>query len=329
MLLAVAQVGCATTGGEKSAAPALTMPVFEQRADRESVLVLMPVTVDTIEVLTGFSEEVGEDYNIIPVRVGKDTSLAVLEEQISSVKPVSIVLMNNPTVSLYRKYQGSKKGQKFPPSIIVMSSFVSVLSKGLSNVVGVSYEVPGLTSFVNLRSFLDRPVRRVGVIHRGSFHDYLETQQRLAAKENFELIRVEVGNKPSSGEVKKALGRLKDRGVDAIWVLNDNQLLKSKLISRGWLPPLSKNPVPVIVGVSALVSKKVKFGSLAITPDHLSLGAQTAEVFFELEENDWVIEESGQTVFPVSVKIAMDVETARRHFKFKEEQLGRVDRVVE
>src|SRR4029078_503727 len=122
--------------------------------------------------------------------------------------PNCLVLMDNPTVKLYRAYQKAHQGPPLP-AVGVMSSFLEELRGDLPNTSGVAYEVPGVTAFVNLRSVIERPVARVGVLHRPPFRRFIERQKVLAAKEQVTIVAQEVPPDPSAGDVRRALRALR------------------------------------------------------------------------------------------------------------------------
>src|SRR5262249_12924818 len=152
------------------------------------------------------------------------------EKAMREVEPSVVVLMNNPTVRLYRTYQRFASPQrKAVPSVAVLTSFLRETTAGITNLTGVIYEVPLVTSLVNLRALLKQPVRKVGVLNRPSFKAYVAEQRELLVPEGFELVSVEVsGQKPD--EIGPALEKLRDAKVDAFWVLNDNALLEKNML---------------------------------------------------------------------------------------------------
>src|SRR5262249_22667273 len=110
---------------------------------------------------------------------------------------------------------------------------------------------------------------------------------------------------------------------------NDNVLLTSRLISSVWLPLMNRrHRVPVIVGVSSLLSSEVQMGSLAMLPDHAALGVQTANLVFDLADQDWVVGNRGIQL-PVSVKTVVDIDQVRQYFGLQENAVDKIDQVIE
>ncbi len=304
----------------------LTNP--ERRPDVPAILSFMPNTKDTKEVLQAVRDEVGEDYDVIAHQMSKKMSIKDMDKLLAQHKPTAVILMNNPTVRLYKKYQASKpKGTKFPPAVILMSAFLEDIQGDIKNSTGISYEVPGVTTFVRLRTLLDKPIKRVGVIYRPRFENFIQKQRKLASMEKFEIVGHKMEGSPSAKKVKAAIKKLRKQGVNALWILNDNLMLKGAVVSKGWMPSLQKNPLPVIVGVGALVREGSSLGSFAILPDHAALGVQAASIIFELEEEEWDASERGVDL-PISVRTVIQIDIARKYLAFKEESIDKVDKVI-
>ena len=208
-----------------------------------------------------------------------------------------------------------------------MTAFVDEARAHLKDASGIAYEVAGITLFVQLRSLLDKQVKRVGVVVRGSMARLIEPQRVLAAVENFEIVVESVPEHPTPRDVRRAVRALRDRGVDALWIVNDNALLRSDVIARGWKPAIDLAKLPVVVGVRALVDPRVGFGTLAVTPDPTGIGVQAASLLLDMRDNDW--KAARQTSQPVSVVTVLDVAQARRLHHLRETELGNVDVALE
>jgi hypothetical protein len=326
-LVAALAVACATPRGDRPA-QAIAIVDAPRRAGTPAILVVMPVTTETHEVWRGLRDEIGDDYDMVTLRFDATTTAQRIGAAIDSLQPVCVVLMNNPTVRAYEQWQRASKRTAFPPAVVLMASFLSELDTRLRNASGIAYEVPAITMLVNMRSFLDRPTRRVGVVYRQPFHAFIETQRKLAAIENIELVPIAIGARGSVKELDRALRRLRDARVDAIWVPNDNGLFATpEHVVSAWLPNLKAARLPVAVGVRALVNAKVPFGTFAVVPDHEALGVQAAHLILDLAGNEWRAD--GKVALPISIKTVLDVPRARLHYRLREDQLSRLDFVVQ
>jgi hypothetical protein len=222
--------------------------------------------------------------------------------------PSAVVLVDNPTVSVYASWARTQPAP--PPSVIVMSSFAEQLQPGVPNSTGISFESPAVTSLLDLRRILKVPVRTAGVVYRHGFESYVRQEQARAAREKIDLV-IEADRKmPTAAEVERALGRLRARGIDALWVTNDNGLLSTGLLHDVWVPFVERNRIPVIVGVPSLLSEDVKFGTFAAVPDIEGIGLQAADLIYSLSDNEWK-PPTLRVQPPLSVRTYVDLKSAR------------------
>lgn len=293
-----------------------------------TVLVFTASSAHTYSVWQSLREEISPDFSIVTKAVDRALQPKEMARQISVLKPACVVLLGNVALNRYRRYQEQSPGPH-PPALIAMASFLQEQSRLLSNITGIAYEVPGVTSFVNLRLLVDTRVHRAGVLYRGSFEHYVEDQRRLAKSEELELVAVEVRDRPSPEEIRRGLRTLLNyESVDAIWVLNDNILLTPELIAASWLPVLHAHPTPVVVGVRSLVDARLHFGSFGLLPDHAALGVQAANLVYRLEEEGW--RTTGLPIEqPLSVRRVIDLPWSRKHLSIRDGALDFVDQVVE
>lgn len=320
---------CAPPTGSASSRVHAVFTDAPRRAGHDAVLVFLPESAHTREAWESLKDELSGDFDVVTRVVSTDVDQRYLAQEIAAAHPRGVVLMGNLAMNLYLDYQQKHAGQSFPPALVVMASFFEQQRALFRNTTGISYEIPGITTFVGLRSFVYHPVRRVGVIHRPLFTSYVERQAQLASVEQVQLVPAEVGSSPGPYEIRRALDRLIHREkVDAIWVLNDNALLEPELIAKGWLTILHKSPTLVVVGVGSLVDQRLHFGSFAMLPDHAALGVQTANLVFKLSEHGW--DASSEPVeLPLAVQTVVDLPWTREHFQFREEALDRIDRIVQ
>lgn len=327
LAVSLAGAGCASLEGSGSPSRPLE---FRRRPNLPAILTLMPDSPSARETYRGLVDELGEEYDVIPYITSKDMTPGELTRLVREQQPRALVLMNNPNVRLYRQYRVvAPPEQRDLPAVVVLTSFLRESAAGLDNLTGVIYEVPLVTSLVNLRVLLEQPVRSVGVIHRPIFRRFLEEQRRLSAAEGFTLVGVEVSGEDSD-EIEQALERLLEvEKVHALWVLNDNALLTREHLVDGWLPGLEGSRTPVIVNVRSLVSREISFGTFAVLPDHRPLGVQAAQLLSTIAEQGWRIPFPGEYEYPVTVRKVLDLRFARRNLELREQQLVTIDQLVE
>ncbi|WP_438008150.1 hypothetical protein WME89_05200 [Sorangium sp. So ce321] len=335
-LAALLLVGCGISCAAKAFLP-LIPPAppdhgrgMHRPASAPTILVVMPASEHVEGVWKGLRDELSRDFEVFEQRINEESGPEILAKDIQAIKPASVVLMDNATVQLYRAYQNAQPaGTQFPPTVITMTSFLEDSYHRVQNATGIAYEIPGVTQFVKLRSIIKRPVRRVGVVYRAPFARFMARQQKLAEVEQIEIVGQEVGRDPRRTEVATALESLvEDEKIDALWVLNDNILLKPRWLASIWLPKVGKNSrIPVIVGVASLLTP-VQLGTFAMVPDHAALAVQTADMVFDLADGGWQIRRPAIQL-PLEINTIVALERARKHFGLKESALRSIDQTVE
>jgi hypothetical protein len=336
--LAVASVvagwGCASLGGRGVGAesvPAETKVVDPPRRSGAPLLfIAMPMGPAFQETRKALVAEVSGTFDVTTFITTPATRAADFRVALDAAAPRCIVLMNNGTVRMYRDYQRERPAAQFPPAVIVMTSFLEDIRREIKHATGIAYEVPGVTAFVALRALIRAPVTRVGVIHSPYARAFVARQRALASKEQIELVSIELGGDgPTTPELQGAIEALKRyHHIDALWVLNDNRLLKDgRFLREAWAPALKSLGVPIVVGAAPLVNPSSPFGTFAVLPDHAALGAQAANLILDLADNDWRVDEH-PIELPLSTAKVLDVRAAR-DFQLREGALNQVDRPLE
>ena len=208
----------------------------------------------------------------------------------------------------------------------VMALFIENNLQSLTNVAGIRYEVPAVTSFTSLRNLIKKPVNRIGVIYRHSVAPFIERQNRLCQREKLTLIGYELPDRETN--LKRSLRRalnhliLKEK-VDALWVLNDSALLNLTAVRDVWVPKLRRFRKPVIVGVRPLI-EDWELGNFAVLPDHQGLGKQVSELVYDMTSEDWQ-GENPIVIDPTSSFSILKVKYAERYLDLVKDRLGQVD----
>ncbi len=253
------------------------------------ILVALPDLAPFRVVHRSLLEELEPDFALTTLAFAGPPEVAALVRALEGERFAAVVVMDDPVLSLYRRYADSRPAERpAPPAVAVMTSFLGDLGH-LANTTGIAYEVPGVTALVQLRSVIARPVHRVAVPCRRRFLGFLEQQQRLAAREQIALVPFVVGDDPGAAEVRAALRAARDTPqLDALWVLGDSGLLRdAEFLEVAWRPELAQLDLPVVVGVTSLAAGAARFGSFAVVPDHEALGVQCAHLIFELAQTGW------------------------------------------
>ena len=301
-----------------------------RRPDKPLLFIAMPDSPPFRVVRRSLVEELQGDFDFVTTLVPRGSSPDAFALSVERHRPKAVVVMDNPVLALYRRYAASRPaGDPAPPAVAVMTSFLDELTDR-SNTTGITYEVPGVTAFVQLRSVIARPVRKVAVLHRPKLRGFIERQARLAAKEQIKLVPIEVSADPSAGEIRAALNLVvKSHGTDALWVLNDNGLLRdASFLEAAWRPALARLDMPVVVGLPSLVVPEARFGNFAVVPDHEALGVQAAQLIYKLAEEGWRVD--GQPIEPaISTVTIANLPQLKERFGLREGAAERVDQAVE
>lgn len=299
---------------------------------KKPILVFRPEGKAFDEVVMGLEKEIGDEYAILAHLVAERSGAGDMDSRIRQVKPKLIVLMDNRTINLYRKYQGSlADSAAVTPSISLMAAFLEKEIMGLTAAAGISYEIPIVTSALNLRTIIKRPIPKVGVVHREFLRNFIAENTGYCKREGIGLAAVSLGNREANyrKSVKKALDKLfEEEKIDALWIPNDNVLLSPEIIKDVWIPIINKFKKPVIVGVETLVNPKLSFGTFAVIPDHLELGRQLAEKILEISNSNFDVG-NGTVNQPLSVIKTINLRQARKFLNLGTDGLGSVDKVLE
>lgn len=297
-------------------------------AAKDCILTFRQDGKDFEDAYRGLSEELVSDFDVKEVMVSKKTEEHAIVEAMEKYLPKLVVLMDNSSIGLYRKYQSAQPADAaVVPSIALMGVMIKESIAGLKNAAGISYEIPIVTSIVSLRAVLGMPMKKVGVVHREFLKDFMAENQEFCKRENISIVDEVLPNKSTSYKAltKKALDNLVKQQIDALWIPNDNALLQAEIITGVWLPFVKKYKIPIVVGVEVLVTPKVNLGTFAVLPDHVALGTQAAEIVFDIMDNDWMVD--GTRVDPpLAVYKIINLTQAKKNFNVKDENLKSVDK---
>jgi putative ABC transport system substrate-binding protein len=321
--------GCARTHhpAPRSPAAAPDSPLVDapRRPGKALILIAMPDTEALRSVRRAFINELRRDFDVSTRVVDQRTQEPDLEAAIKRGHPACVVLMSDLAVRLYEQYQQAHRDVRPTPAVVLMSPLFDATGGDLANASGVASEIPGVMEFVNLRSVINKPVNKVGVVHRPSFRSFVERQKALAADEQISVVTVQVPANPGASDIRDALRSLRAAGVDALWVPGDLELLKdAKFRTTAWAPEIAALGVPVMVSDPALVKVEARFGTLAVMPDLEPLGLQAANLIFDLAESDWATRDH-PVALPVSTQTVVNMKQVREKFGLREGALERID----
>ena len=213
-----------------------------QEDDEEEALiklaVLMPEGDKFNETYEGLFEELEEEYEISKVMLNSEKPEENIAE-LEKINPVGIVLMENKSLKVARKFQKESEILKNKPIFPVMALQLEQSIEGLNNVTGIKFEIPAYTIFSNVKYISKKKFKYVLTFYRSSFQPLIDQSKKMLAKENLVLNAICVdcdGENMSPKKLSKRLKKLfkkadKKDEADIVWVLADNVLLK---IQSSW-----------------------------------------------------------------------------------------------
>jgi hypothetical protein len=299
---------------------------------KDALLILRPEGRDFSDAVRGLTREIGEEFTIGQRTLGSKAEVADVAGVIREIRPRLVVLMDNPVIRLYRRYQASLPDSVAPtPSLSLMAASLDREMRGLRLAAGIAYEVPIVTSALGLRSVVGRPLPRIGIVHREFMAGFVAGNAEYCRREGITLVAAALRNKEPDFRkaVRKSLRTLlEEEKVDALWIPNDNSLLAPDILRDVWIPLVNRHRKPVIVGVEALAQPGLGFGTFAVLPDHTELGRQLAETVLDISSAGYAIPD-GQIRQPISVIKVLNLPQARKFAGTGRERLGSVDRILE
>jgi hypothetical protein len=313
-------------------APAPRGPIVDppRHPGRPLLLLAMPDFESFRSVRSALVGELGSEFDFATLSITARTEQPDFAAKVEALRPACLVVMDNVALGIYREYAESRPPDRpAPPAVVTMTPFFIEELRRIKNTTGVAYEVPGVTAFVKLRSLISKPLQKVAVIHRPRFRDFIERQGRLAAREDIELLPIEVRTNPTTAEIQAAIADARTSDAGALWVLADRKLLKNaQFITEVWRPEIEQFRVPVIVGLKTLVMPAVKFGNFGVVPDHGELGVQTARLIQRVAESGWQADEH-PVELPLSTVTIANLASLREQVGLQTGAASRVDEVVE
>jgi ABC-type uncharacterized transport system substrate-binding protein len=302
------------------------------------VLVIGPQGDNFVQTAEALNAEIKvSGYNTEYVAANDVRNETQLHRLLQAKQPIAVVLMDNPSINLWRSYiQQKKRNPIVLPSVSLMAVDIAHKIESIPFAGGVSYEIPAVTALAKFREVLKGDLKRVGVIYREPMEDFVRKNQEFCKTENIDLIPYRVGRSSSRyrEELRTAIQKMGTE-VDAIWLLNDNQLLQVKYIQSAWLPFTRQIKKPIIVGAEVLVNPEFDFGTFAVVPDHHALGVQAADlllimielyhstmgIWSEELQKGWMnyVEE------PISVRTILNNQHTKNRFELDSARVRHVD----
>lgn len=268
--------------------------------DKDLILVFRPGKDIYEQPYQAMVAELEGQVNVVEIILSRNPRPREIKRAMDRYQPNAVVLMENQTIELYRRYQQGEKVESFPPAVCYFASFATELIDRLQNATGILYEAQAVTAINYIRNLFKGKVNKVGVVYSTGLSSHFELQKKGAVLEDLTLVGIQVNHKRER-ELKKALEKLVNEDkVDAIWVLPDNLILSPNHLEWGWRPPLKNFTGPIIVSVEELADNDVALGDFAVFPDHTELGRQAGYKVLDLLDNGWKIQDNEELARPSS-----------------------------
>lgn len=247
----------------------------------EKILVLRSSVEEFSQVLSGFKNELEEDYTIVDKTIDVDESYISIFRTINNEDPDLLVVIDEQAIDVALKY--SKAHNEELPCVALGLNLKKVIGK-YKNFCGISYEVPLFQMATNFRFASQDKVKKILVPFRMSQHlEMVWNAKKQLRKEGINLVGLNVEKDGKDKEeilntLKEELQqKLKEEKFDAIWALSDSDLLNDESLKKIWLPA-SKKGVPILGGIKKFANKDMDFCSFVSSPDHQQLGMQLSQL---------------------------------------------------
>ena len=137
------------------------------------------------EAKSGMVYDLQYDFDIEDMIIDKSTTVEDIANKMKTVSPDVVALMNNRSISLYKKYQKSLPDTaKIVPSVSLMGILAKNAISGMKNAYAIEYEIPIVTSAVDLRTVLGSDkVKSIGIVHRSNLNDFINVNRSYCENE--------------------------------------------------------------------------------------------------------------------------------------------------
>ena len=168
------------------------------------------------------------------------------------------------------------------------------------------------------------------MLYRKWMKDYIQLNAAFCQKEGIELVAAEIPNHFSIKNLGYNLKHLLSKPIDALWVVNDNAIISPQLIQNVWLPNIKEFNKPVIVGVEALTSTALDFGTFSVVPDQYALGIQGAGIIGDILDDGIKQLQQKRVYEPLSVKKLLNINLMqKRQIEINQSKLDTLDKLIQ
>jgi hypothetical protein len=182
------------------------------------------------------------------------------------------------------------------PKVCIQDIFPSMKGCGIPNAVGIYFQAPISTSIMQYEKVTGKSYNRIGVLYRENMTPFIEKNVEPCWKSGMTLSAKRMKNKDPelANTVGKALEELnKTDRVQVIWLPDDDDLLRSDIISEVILPFKQIHDIVFLVSSQKYMTAPWNLGTYCIMPDIPAIGSQVVSIMNTIELNGWVLNEVG------------------------------------
>ncbi|MGM0442742.1 MAG: hypothetical protein ACQEQV_00965 [Fibrobacterota bacterium] len=269
----------------------LTVITAAVTGSEDKLLVFQNSGTSFDKVYASMQQELQADFSLVRIYSDDLMQPSEMANILEKHAPDLVVLMDNNNIRSYRNYiSGLTDSANILPSLSLMGAFVNKEIEGMPRAVGISYEIPIVTSVMNLRSILETDTIKLGIVYREFLQDFIARNRKYCEAEgiNLQTYYVPENEDQYTKFLKVGLRQLAEKdSVNTIWVPNDKVFLSPSAISNIWIPFSEKYDINIIVGVTTFLLPDIDFGTFAVVPDLAAMGQQAADMVYTLKAQNW------------------------------------------
>lgn len=246
-------------------------------------------------VAAKFERELSGPFNIVKLKKVRDTT--EIAEIFPELNPKAIIILekHSKSTSLYwfREYIRSHANQFSRAAFVFVKDFFVDQSEIFAdNATAISYLPPISLGVERLQGELHKEIRSIGVIHSRSMRKMIIDNSASCVLSGISLVMKPVPDRNDPAFVTTltdALNATRKQKVDALWIIEDENVVQLQLAQEIWVPFIQKNGIPVIVNSEAYMADPWKLGSVCYVPDPQLVSSQIAENIRKLQNENWIV----------------------------------------
>jgi hypothetical protein len=248
------------------------------------------------ELIDGIKAEIGSINPVVEEL--KVTTVEDFYLSIQKIIPQIIIILGEKAVGTYKNYARTyvSNGNHLP-SISIIPRYVQSLDE-VPNNMGFYYEVPVSLCVNKLSVFSGKKISRIGIIHRSYLDSFINQSKIACEKLGLSIISYSLPDSDPNlvSNINTYLNKLKRANlVDALYIPNDEVLLRPTVIQNSWKLTLLKFPMQVVVCNQSYLESNEGMSTLCIVPDYKAIGVEAGKKLKELENDQWKLNSKGLT----------------------------------